>query len=85
MSTAEWLGSTGIVVNKNMIPFDERKATQTSGLRIGTPAATTRGLKESQMRTIGELIDRVLRGGGEARVIEAVRSQVSELCEQFPL
>ncbi len=80
-----WLGEAGIVVNKNMIPFDERKPTQTSGLRIGTPALTTRGLEEAQMATIADLIDRVLRAQGEASVIESARGQVLELCQQFPL
>jgi len=81
----DWLGAANIIVNKNMIPFDERKATQTSGLRIGTPAATTRGLTETEMRTIAGWIDRVLRSGGEASVIDAVRGEVLSLCEQFPL
>ena len=81
----DWLGAAGIVVNKNMIPFDERKATQTSGLRIGTPALTTRGLKEPQMITVAGLIDRVLRSRGDATAIEKARGEVHSLCEQFPL
>ena len=81
----DWLVACGIVVNKNMIPFDERKPTQTSGLRIGTPAVTTRGLREADMTTIAGLIDRVLRAGGDERTLSTVRSQVRELCEQFPL
>ncbi|MCH8148747.1 MAG: serine hydroxymethyltransferase, partial [Planctomycetes bacterium] len=81
----DWLVEAGIVVNKNMIPFDERKATQTSGLRIGTPAVTTRGMKDDEMKTIAGMIDRVLRNGGDRDVIEAVRSEVLSLCEQFPL
>ncbi len=81
----DWLVSAGIVVNKNMIPFDERKPTQTSGLRIGTPAVTTRGLKEADMVTLGGWIDRVLRSRGDADVIETVRGQVRSMCEQFPL
>jgi len=80
-----WLVSAGIVVNKNMIPFDERKPTQTSGLRIGTPAVSTRGMKEAEMKTIAGLIDRVLRAGGEEKTINAVRGEVRELCAQFPL
>ena len=80
-----WLEDANIIVNKNMIPFDERKPMETSGLRIGTPALTTRGLKEPQMVTIAGLIDKVLRTGGEAKTIESVRGQVAELCEQFPL
>lgn len=81
----EWLGLAGIVVNKNMIPFDQRKPTQTSGLRLGTPAATTRGLKEDQMQTIGGFIDRVLRSAGDSTAIEAVHQELSALCKQFPL
>jgi glycine hydroxymethyltransferase len=81
----DWLVSANIVVNKNMIPFDERKPTQTSGLRIGTPAATTRGMKEPEMRIIANLIDRVLRSQGDANVIDSARGEVVSICEQFPL
>jgi glycine hydroxymethyltransferase len=81
----EWLGEAGIVVNMNMIPFDERKPTQTSGLRIGTPAITTRGMKEGEMGTIAELIDRILRGNGAPEIIEAARGDVLALCDQFPI
>jgi len=81
----EWLESAGIIVNKNMIPFDERKPTQTSGLRIGTPALTTRGLREAEMSTVAELMHRVMSGGDDAQVQTAVREQVRELCRQFAL
>jgi len=81
----DWLVAANIVVNKNMIPFDERKPTQTSGLRIGTPALTTRGMKETEMGVVAGLIDRVLRAKGEAKAIESVRGEVRSLCEQFPL
>ncbi len=81
----DWLGKAGIIVNKNMIPFDERKPTQTSGLRLGTPALTTRGLKQAQMTTIAGQIDRVLRSGGDASTMESVRGEVHSICEQFPL
>ncbi len=81
----EWLGEACIVVNKNMIPFDERKPMQTSGLRIGTPALTTRGMKEGEMTAIAGLIDRVVRAQGERAVIEAARGEALELCRQFPL
>jgi len=80
-----WLEQAGIIVNKNMIPFDERKPIHTSGLRIGTPAVTTRGMTEVDMQTIGGWIDRVLRSHGDAKVIETVRREVDELCDQFPL
>jgi glycine hydroxymethyltransferase len=81
----DWLGEAGIVVNKNMIPFDERKPMQTSGLRIGTPAVTTRGLKESEMAVIADLIDRIIRAQGDAATIESARGEVRSLCEQFPI
>ena len=81
----DWLVASNIVVNKNMIPFDERKPTQTSGLRIGTPAITTRGMKEAEMKKTAAWIDRVLRAAGDAKVMESVRGEVREVCEQFPL
>lgn len=81
----DWLVASNIVVNKNMIPFDERKPTQTSGLRIGTPAVTTRGMKEGEMKKIADWIDRVLRAGGDGQAMESVRGEVREVCAQFPL
>ncbi|MHC4235663.1 MAG: serine hydroxymethyltransferase, partial [Planctomycetota bacterium] len=81
----EWLEQACIVVNKNMIPFDQRKPTQTSGLRIGTPAVTTRGLKEPEMKTVAAWIDRVLRAQGDPKVVEQVRGDVLAMCDQFPL
>jgi glycine hydroxymethyltransferase len=81
----QWLEAAGIIVNKNMIPFDERKPTQTSGLRIGTPAITTRGLDPPQMTAIAELIHQVLGSGGGEATLARVRSQVRELCAQFPV
>ncbi len=81
----KWLESAGIITNKNMIPFDERKPVETSGLRLGTPALTTRGLKEDHMRTIAGLIDRVLKAEGEAKAVEAVRAEVLAMCRSFPL
>ncbi len=81
----DWLGAANIVVNKNMIPFDERKPTQTSGLRLGTPATTTRGLKAADMVAIAGWIDRVLRAEGDQATIDAVRGEVLSMCEQFPL
>ena len=81
----DWLGQANIVVNKNMIPFDERKPMQTSGLRIGTPALTTRGMGPGEMRTVAEWICRVLSSRGDKTTIESVRGRVLELCAQFPL
>ncbi|MCK6454981.1 MAG: serine hydroxymethyltransferase [Phycisphaerae bacterium] len=81
----KWLEQAGIIVNKNMIPFDERKPMETSGLRIGTPAVTTRGLKTEHMPVIAELIHLVLSSNGDADAIDRVRSRALELCAQFPL
>lgn len=81
----DWLGQANIVVNKNMIPFDERKPMQTSGLRIGTPALTTRGFGPDEMRKVADLICRVLNAKGDKAAIEAARGEVLSLCTQFPL
>ncbi|MFH1417198.1 MAG: serine hydroxymethyltransferase [Planctomycetota bacterium] len=81
----DWLGLANIVVNKNMIPFDERKPMQTSGLRIGTPALTTRGMGTDEMKKIAEMINRVLSSQGDEAVIESVRGEVIDLCNQFPM
>ena len=81
----DWLGQAGIVVNKNMIPFDERKPTQTSGLRLGTPALTTRGLGPREMAVVADMIHGVLASQGEPGAIERVRGQVRELCAAFPI
>ena len=80
-----WLEAANIVVNKNMIPFDTRKPVETSGLRIGTPAVTTRGLKTEEMAVVADCIDQVLRSEGESGTIERVRGRVAELTERFPL
>ena len=80
-----WLQQANIITNKNMIPFDERKATETSGLRLGTPALTTRGLKEAEMATVAELIHAALAAEGDEGRLAAVRQRVVELCDQFPL
>ena len=80
-----WLEQAGVITNKNMIPFDERKPTQTSGLRLGTPALTTRGLKEAEMTTVAELLHQALLAEGDEARIEKVRQQVRDLCAQFPI
>jgi glycine hydroxymethyltransferase len=74
-----------ITINKNMVPFDSRSPFQTSGIRIGTPAVTTRGLKEKDVVYIVELIDEVISHIDDEQVIEGVRRKVNELMEQFPL
>jgi len=79
------LEKAGITVNKNTIPFDPEKPTVTSGIRIGTPAVTTRGMKEDEMVKIGKLISKVLRAPDDEKVISEVRKEVQELCDAFPL
>ncbi|HVL15797.1 MAG TPA: serine hydroxymethyltransferase [Gemmata sp.] len=78
------LDSAGITVNKNMIPFDPRKPLDPSGIRIGTPALTTRGMKEGEMRQIAKWITEVLSAPTEQTLLDRVRGGVRELCEQFP-
>jgi glycine hydroxymethyltransferase len=79
------LGRAGITVNKNAIPFDRHPPMVASGIRIGTPAVTTRGMGERQMEQIGELIARVLAAPEDDRVIGMVRKEVERLCRNFPL
>ena len=79
------LVAADITTNKNMVPFDTRSAFQTSGLRFGTPAITTRGLKEDKMPWIVELIDRVLQAPESESVIATVRAEVNREMTQHPL
>ncbi|MFA4086629.1 MAG: serine hydroxymethyltransferase, partial [Paramuribaculum intestinale] len=74
-----------ITANKNMVPFDSRSPFQTSGIRFGTPAITTRGVKEDQMDTIVELIDTVLSDPENQEVIAAVRNRVNAMMEKYPI
>jgi glycine hydroxymethyltransferase len=78
------LDAAGITVNKNMIPFDARQPLDPSGIRIGTPALTTRGMREPEMRAIAGWIGRILKSPENVEIQSKVRSQVRELCEQFP-
>ena len=79
------LDKCGITVNKNMIPFDPRKPLDPSGIRIGTPALTTRGMGVEEMKTIGGWITSVLKSPDDEALIEKVHGGVQELCKQFPV
>src|SRR2546430_7901564 len=79
------LGEAGITVNKNAIPFDTNPPMKPSGIRIGTPALTTRGMKEADMKTVGNWIAEALDHRTDAAILKKVRRQVEELAEQFPL
>jgi len=79
------LGASGITVNKNTVPFETQKPTVTSGIRLGTPALSTRGMKEPEMVTIAGLLDKVLSHPGDEKVATEVKSDVGSLCRHFPL
>jgi len=79
------LEESGITTNKNMVPFDTKSPFVTSGIRIGTAAMTTRGMKEDEMRTIARLIDKALANHEDETIKHSVREEVRELCNQFPL
>jgi glycine hydroxymethyltransferase len=79
------LGAAGITVNKNAIPFDKNPPMKPSGIRLGTPALTTRGMKEAEMRTIAAWIAEALEHRNDAAVLAQIRGQVGELAETFPL
>ena len=81
---ASWLERAGIIANMNTVPNETRSPFKTSGIRLGTPALTTRGLKEGDLAEVAGLIDRVLTSRGDAAVIDAVRADVEALCERFP-
>ena len=74
-----------ITANKNMVPFDSRSPFQTSGIRLGTPAITTRGAKEDLMEEIVDMIDTVLSSPEDPKVIEAVRAKVNATMEAYPM
>jgi glycine hydroxymethyltransferase len=79
------LGKAGITVNKNAIPFDRNPPMIASGIRIGTPAVTTRGMREREMDLVGELITRALESPEDSGALASVRAEVERLCRKFPL
>jgi glycine hydroxymethyltransferase len=74
-----------ITINKNMVPFDSRSPFLTSGIRVGTPAITTRGLKEEHILFIVELIDKVIMNIEDQNVIKSVKNEVNQMMANFPL
>ena len=79
------LGMAGITVNKNMVPFDKRSPFVTSGIRVGTPAATTRGMKENEMNMIAGIINEAINNFENDKKLEQLKSEVKNLCSGFPL
>lgn len=79
------LDTAGIIVNKNAVPYDEKPPAVASGIRLGSPIVSTRGMKESEMKRIVELVDRVLQYRHESSVLEEVREQAKALCARFPI
>jgi glycine hydroxymethyltransferase len=79
------LGDAGITVNKNAIPFDTNPPMKPSGIRLGTPALTTRGMKETEMRQVGTWIASALRERANPDMLKRIRQQVFEMAEMFPL
>ena len=79
------LGTVNITVNKNLIPFDKKGAAVTSGIRVGTPAVTTRGLKEFHMHKIGQFINDAIEASGNPKALEAIKKEVLNLTKRFPL
>jgi len=81
----ETLDKAHITLNKNAVPFDDKSPFVTSGIRVGVPAITTRGMKEEHMQTVVDFIDRVLMNIDDETVIAAVKGEVKTFMKQFPL
>jgi glycine hydroxymethyltransferase len=81
----EALEKAGLTANKNAVPFDTQPRFVTGGIRVGTPAVTTRGLKEAEMRQVAEWIDRSVNNRQDDLALAAIRAEVKELCQRFPI
>jgi glycine hydroxymethyltransferase len=79
------LGKAGITVNKNAIPYDTNPPLKPSGIRVGTPALTTRGMKEAEMKLIGAWIAKALEQRNDDAALDKIRKEVAELANRFPL
>ena len=84
-TAAQWLEHAGVITNRNTVPNESRSPFQTSGVRLGTPALTTRGLTEPNMPTVADWLDRALRSDGDTDALDAIRHEVVDLCKQFPM
>jgi len=82
---ADLLDESGIIVNKNLIPYDTRSPLECSGIRPGTPAITTREMREPEMELIAGMISRVLKNPKNAKLRTEIRQEVTELCRSFPI
>ena len=81
----EALGAVGIVVNRNNVPFDKQPPKITSGLRLGTPAVTTRGFGSEEMKKIASLVIKVITNIGDQKLQKQAREEVSQICSRFPI
>lgn len=81
----EALVKAGITVNKNTVPFETRSPFVTSGIRVGVPAATTKGMKEPEMKVIGGLIDKAIKSRADEQALSKIKEEVKDLCRKFPL
>src|SRR5204863_5580736 len=79
------LGEAGIIVNKNAVTYDEKPPAVASGIRLGTPVVSTRGMREAEMKEIAGLIDRVLQHRQDPATLDEVRAQAKALCGRFPI
>lgn len=79
------LEEAGLSVNKNMVPYDSRPPMNPSGIRVGTPAATTRGMKEEEMREIADIFTQVIKNYEDEEVIQTQKQRVLSLCKKFPI